>query len=264
MKKSKILKVDNKGAAMVMVIVIIAFVSVLTTILLYLANMNYQMKSTDYKTKVSFYGAEVPLEELRVLMTKDVSIAAKSAYESIEYDYASMTAANRNSMFQTKFIEEYLKIWELRTQDVAAATPSYWDWQDGLEAAYASCSAHPGDYHILMDDQWDGTKCDVSSCSKAYHIIMNDTNLATDRLKSHVDSSTGKMSIQLDEIKVVYTENAFTSMVSSKMIVHIPEIDWSVEACDNSWDADDTTNKAHERTRVDFDKCVLYFDWAKQ
>ena len=65
MKRFKLKKLNNDGAALILAILIVMFVTILTTLLLYVSVINYEMKTTDYSTKVSFYGAEEPLEELK-------------------------------------------------------------------------------------------------------------------------------------------------------------------------------------------------------
>ena len=58
-------KLNNKGSALVTVVIVIAFITILATLILYLSVMNFQMKANDYRTKESFYGAEIPLEEIK-------------------------------------------------------------------------------------------------------------------------------------------------------------------------------------------------------
>ncbi len=268
MKKCKALKLNNKGAAMVMVIVVIAFVSILTTVLLYLANMNYQMKSTDFKTKVSFYGAETPLEELRVLLTKDVSDAAKLAYQEVELDYANLSEDDRMVAFQDKFVDNYLATWETRTADVADPT-NHWDWVDGYYRAFAMSSSHSADYHVVEESAWEsaGNKCPTAGCSDPYHIIIvdDDTIADTNRMSVITDSSTNEMNIQLAEIKVVYTEESFSSIVSTKYSIKVPELVWSVSKSDTVWDdASDQNGVTNAREEVNIDKSVVYKDWTKQ
>lgn len=56
-------KLNNDGAALVTVIVVITFISILATVILYSSGMNFAMKTTDIKTKVSFYDAETAMEQ---------------------------------------------------------------------------------------------------------------------------------------------------------------------------------------------------------
>ncbi|MDE6518408.1 MAG: hypothetical protein K2L18_11285, partial [Acetatifactor sp.] len=65
-------KLNNDGSAIVTVLVVVAFITILATIMLYVSGMNFQMKVADYRTKESFYQAETPVEELRAQLVKDV------------------------------------------------------------------------------------------------------------------------------------------------------------------------------------------------
>lgn len=62
--RTKKRKRNNAGSAIVTVLVVVTFITILATVLLYISGMNFQMKVTDYRTKESFYQAEVLAEEL--------------------------------------------------------------------------------------------------------------------------------------------------------------------------------------------------------
>ena len=74
------LKLNNAGAALVTVIVVIAFVSVMVTVLLYSAGINYYMKTTDMRIKNNFYSTETALEQIRAAL---VDLAGDAYEESL-------------------------------------------------------------------------------------------------------------------------------------------------------------------------------------
>lgn len=266
MKDNKKIKLqsNNKGAAMVTVIVVIAFICILTTLLLYLSVMNYQMKSTDYKTKVSFYGAEVPLEELRVCLAEDMSACSEQAYKSVMSQYSALPSADLRSAEYEKIMWQNMQtIWNARKANPlgndAVTDPNGWCHAiaTALFEQYNNPN-YPKKYHVIMDDAA-GTvlHCGNTGCSAPYHIIVK--NLGSDQLKLVTESSSEHYML-LSGIKVSYTEDDFSSVISTEFCMNIPKYDWSVDAFSPTWDADATT----ERTKIFYEKCVVYMNYVKQ
>ncbi len=129
-------KQKNKGSAIVSVIVIVSFISIMGTILLYVSGINYQMKVSDYMTKESFYGAEEVVELLRSQIIIDVNAASENAFNEVISDYsyysdlsvqltsfAAGTSEYTNlrkelSLYQKRFTDsfesEFIKLWKER------------------------------------------------------------------------------------------------------------------------------------------------------
>ena len=51
-------ELNNKGSALVMVIVAMAFIGIMASVMRCLSTMNYQMKINNYKAKDNIYSAE--------------------------------------------------------------------------------------------------------------------------------------------------------------------------------------------------------------
>lgn len=108
-------KLNNAGSAIVTVLVVVTFITILATVLLYISGLNYQMKVTDYRTKESFYQAETPVEELRAQLAKDVQIAFAKAYAAAMSEYAGLGAeGTREANYRQRFCDELDKIWKER------------------------------------------------------------------------------------------------------------------------------------------------------
>jgi len=88
-----------------MVIVVIAFVSILVSLILYTTLINYQIKAADLRNKRSFYTAEHALEEIKAGLEQDVSWALGGAYLSVMEDYAQYTDEQRSEEFQSMYVE---------------------------------------------------------------------------------------------------------------------------------------------------------------
>lgn len=98
-------KKNDKGAAMVMVIVAIAFIGMLVAMVLYMSYANYQMKSSDRRSKDNFYTAESVLDFINAGLQKDISDCMARAYVNVTQNSTGMTSDEMTEEFQKKFIE---------------------------------------------------------------------------------------------------------------------------------------------------------------
>ena len=78
---------DNRGAALITVIIVLLFISILCTLILYISSVNYRMKKADYLAKVSFYSSEKPLENMQSNLVEPVSISYKYALQLTNTHY---------------------------------------------------------------------------------------------------------------------------------------------------------------------------------
>ncbi len=109
-KKNSIVR-DNKGSAMIVCIIVLLFVSILATVILYMSGINYRMKKTDLNTRISFYTSEIPLERMQSNLIVPVSEAMNIAYMRTNSRYANLlTADARRRYFYTEFEKEFKKI----------------------------------------------------------------------------------------------------------------------------------------------------------
>lgn len=98
---------DNRGSTMMIVIVIIAFVSILVATLFTMSVINIQMKSVDRKAKRNFYSAESALEEITLGLQKELSVSSTSAYALVMQQYANKTLeVERRTIFNDKLLDD--------------------------------------------------------------------------------------------------------------------------------------------------------------
>lgn len=265
MKKYAKLKLNNEGAALVMAILVIAFVSILTTVLLYLANMNYQMKSTDFKTKDVFYNAEVPLETIRTRLVMDVAEASAAAYDVSVLNYANVDGDVRASEFQMNFYDAVIEAWKTRCQNGTTE----WDWIHGLRALYNESDPNkrispiPGaDIHVISSTGWDDTTgCTTTGCGKPYHLILDNSIDNDKRLMVHTETEDGTKvnKLRLEGVKLVFTKNGFTSIIETNYNIIPPKVDLSINGF-----VDDAPLEAIKREDIKFEECVTYIGYKKQ
>lgn len=219
-------RLNDRGAALVTVIVVVAFISILATTFLYLSGMNFFMKKTDQKTKESFYEAETALEEIRAELMNLSSQAAKTAYESILVQYASMDSYTRYSAYQNSFFQELKKSWDAK-RDVEIPQLSYEDMIKRITApAYQT-------FVGLDPEVADAGEVDLSHASEGYVLIKG--------------------------ICLIYTNSdGYTTIIKTDYMVRVPEINWSVGES-----ASGVTPPPGDGS-VDLSECVQYYNWVKQ
>lgn len=241
MKRFRLKKLNNEGAALILAMVIVLFITILTSLLLYVTGINYEMKTADYRTKVSFYGAETPLEELRVQLALDTSEASKKAYKEMLNEFTKYnTADGRAGVFAEKFYENIEKTWEDRgITDVDDAT----QWKAAIRGILSNT-----DYDVYIEG------VDTQDSSKAYHIAIQPYNVMTGVQGTTLKREENRGRMLLLQIKVYYTEDDFLSVVVTDYAMEVPEIDWSAGAAA----VDDTRNDVH------FEGYAKYLNWEKQ
>ena len=253
-EKSRLKKLNNKGSALVTVVIVIAFITILATLILYLSVMNFQMKANDYRTKASFFGAEIPLEEIRVQMAIDMSVACEKAYANImaQYDVVGDGAA-RKLAYNGEVLEEVKTIWNDRAKYIDPSGNVAYDWAQAIRTALQDTGSD--EYCVTTGNEFT-MKCSDADCSCAYHIILLDRGGA-ERIEFDSENAT------FHDVKVVYTENGFTSVITTDFSFLVPEYDWSVDEYTSTWVAG-TDASVLQRTSIDYERCVVYLNYSKQ
>ena len=100
--KQTLLK-DNKGSAIVMVLVAIAFVSIMGSMIMYSTFYNYKMKVVDRQAKDTFYSADLAMDEVRVGLKKMVSEAFSKAYTETMKQYGDNENIDLNEYMTTTY-----------------------------------------------------------------------------------------------------------------------------------------------------------------
>ena len=121
----RIHKLNNKGSAIVTVLIVIIFISILATTILYLAGRNVKMKATDRDTKESFYGTEQAMEEVKAGLIRIASLSYEDAYRRVMREYGSYDAAGRKNLFNETYLSSFETRWNAlagRCADLVTAT----------------------------------------------------------------------------------------------------------------------------------------------
>lgn len=199
-KKLNILKEDNKGAAIVVAIVAIAFIGMLVGMLVYMAYYNYLMKHVDKRNKDNFYSAEYALDIINAGLQKDISDSMSEAYVKAMKNSANMDADTMTVYFKNYFTENL----QDRISDpsdtnkwLATHLTDMWEAADLIHATSA------GDMGAYLEAI--GGNNSLTLTNTDYFTIKN--------------------------VKIVYTnDDGYISMIETDIRLKVPDLDFAQSA----------------------------------
>lgn len=108
MRKDNHYFINNEGSAMIIIIVCIAFLTLISSLLLTITYNNVQMKNINQKSKANFYDAETALSEIRAGIEEVTAASLEIAYNEAMENYLNETI-DKESLFSQTFINEIAK-----------------------------------------------------------------------------------------------------------------------------------------------------------
>lgn len=99
-------KSRNRGASLVAVLVVIAFVGIIGAVVASITIANIQMKEVEQSGKKNFYSAEEVMDELTIGLNDIAAQAMQSSYTTILSDYRNIMVAGED--IQAKFTKIYI------------------------------------------------------------------------------------------------------------------------------------------------------------
>lgn len=187
------LRNDNRGAALVTVLIAVTFMAFLVTTLLYVSSTNYKTKQLDYMNKVSFYQTEAPLEEIRARLMMEASYACEKAYKEVMLRYATLNATERNVLYYKLFAIEMQNQWN----------------------AYKA-GATLTDFEVLRD-------CFMAGSANSTY-LMEDASVPCEFYKDEVNGL-----IELRNVHSGMTVNNYTTYIQTTICVKAPDFNWNME-----------------------------------
>ncbi len=226
MRESKLLKRikkntrNNKGIALVTVIIAIGFIAALVSILLMTTLVNYKMKVVNEKGTDTFYSAEQVFDEITVGLQRIVSDSLSSSYTEILENYGDSTLDNtrKKQMIQTRYYE---KVWEYLSY-----SPT--DHTKYSVATLESFLKNSTKYHTY-DLNGDGTEDTDEGFGAILVAVTNDAVGNEIESANYGDMLTfSDTGIVLKNIKVYYRDvNGFVSVIQSDIRLNYPEFDFA-------------------------------------
>jgi hypothetical protein len=221
-------KNDNRGAALVTVLVVTAFVSIIATTMLYITSRNFIVKQVDYNNTTSFYEAEEALDSLKALLVQDVSNAYMYAYADAMSNYLDFNKEIKEYYANSYFdrLEYYWKDRASTYSDFTTCVKKYM-LDNGVDENVVKCITEVGSY------------------------------------KTH--SESGKFVIM--GVKAEYTdENGYSTYISVDIGLEAPDVDFDmiVSTSDGKTDSDkSSTGGTGSSNPIDIASCVKYMNWQR-
>ncbi len=122
-KKAGYKRADNKGSAIIIVLVAVSFVFVLITTIMYVTLSNILMKFSDSRIKDNFYTSEMVVEQMKAGLQNEASNAFSSVYRNTLTYYRN--GSGDKSFSEANLSEVYLQ--QLKSQLESKTDSGKWD-----------------------------------------------------------------------------------------------------------------------------------------
>lgn len=212
-KQRRKLHKDNRGSGLIMVLIMVAFLSILAAVLMFAAYGGYRMRMEDRQGKDNFYTAETVLDEINVGLQKEVSAALSKAYQEVMVNYSLYeTPAKRGEKLYEIYYKELQK--SLQLDDLHTSLYSVEKLQGYLSPE-------------LCGDGKNGIPADGSKANfGSYGAIVESTqdpDVYTLALKSD--------GIVLKDLKVSYVnQRGYVSIITTDIRIALPRVNFSQSA----------------------------------
>ena len=204
---------DNRGSGLIMVLIMVAFLSILAAILMFAAYGGYRMRLEDKQGKDNFYTAETVLDEINVGLQSEVSDALSKAYQEVMVNYSLYeTPAKRGEKLYEIYYKELQKALQL----------------DDLHTSVYSVDTLRG--YLSPELYGDGKNSTPADGSREHFgswgaIVEStqDPDVYTLALKSD--------GIVLKDLKVTYVnQRGFVSIITTDIRIALPRVNFSQSA----------------------------------
>ena len=204
MEKKQLFKLNNKGASLVMVIIVIGFIGILAGTVMMTSLVNYKMKRVNVYAKDTFYSAEQVLDEINIGLQRYISDSMSAAYMDVMENYSEYSVQKKRNILQTNYYE---RMW------------------DKLQAGGSNQHYDVSVLESFLKDstKWQGGEID------GYGAIVR----AVDSSGNTISDGKGTMAtydngIVLKGVKVYYKDsNGYVSVIQTDIRMTYPEMDFA-------------------------------------
>ena len=187
----------NKGSSLVLVLVMVAFIGILSSMLLTIAAANLQMKSVNKDAKGNFYSAEAVMNELKAGLEEIAAEQVTEAYRHILENYVEIKS--HPDMPEKDVFDQY--------------------YVNGMIKKLTGVE--------------DGTKYDIdlikSYVSPAFRSSILNRSTDINLLESVIDTTNpdGRRYIRLKDIKIGYADSVYETTITTDILIEAPAVSFS-------------------------------------
>ena len=197
-KLRKRAKRGDAGAALVMVIIALAFIGMLVAMVVYMSYGNYLMKANDKRGKDNFYSAERVLNVINGHLQEESSKAMLNAY-SKALQSATLGGTSQTANYQTAYIDTLFD---------AIKSPTSGQWNLDTIKGFAEAEGI--------------TIATTAGARGAFIEAGTGGNVLT---------KVPQESVTLKNLRIVYTdEQGYVSIIQTDIVMHTPPISFAAES----------------------------------
>lgn len=218
--KTKNTQLNNKGSALVVVIIALGLIGILASTLMYMSMMNYQMKVNNLRAKDNFYSAETVLDEIRMGMEGKVSSSVQAAYHDVLIHFDETTVEEKQNRMRRKFLSKIEESYATGAGHKTYDLKKLYEYLEKTESVFVDGNFSEG---AILETNYNGT---------TYQIMKNAAGDYVDSYNNLVPEAKGKMetfenSVVFYDIKVTYTDaNGYVSVIETDIRVMLPDLDF--------------------------------------
>lgn len=227
---------DDRGSAIVLVIIAIAFVGTLVAMLVYMVYFNYLMKYTDRSAKNNFYTAETALDIIKAGLEQDVSDAMVAGYYDVVSNHSTETPQNKQAAFEIEFLR-YLCDEKLNVQTANLGDPTALQQQDVYDpndfAQYWNKITRLGDgsytdFMIAANEGDEGARMMTSVYDSGIYGDAGTADGASNIRNNGPIVRYNGDTVEFCNIKVSYTDaDGYVSIVQTNIVIETPQVSFS-------------------------------------
>lgn len=261
---------SNSGSSLVTAIVVVAFMSILGTIALYIAGENYKMKVIDSNNKKSFYEAEEVVEVLKTQITLDVMTAAQRATKAAGASYVEQDSVElREQNYLSNFQSEFESVWNSHWNDksgIPGADPINKDQAIGelfCRSTYnvSAVTVDGNKCTFTMEINGETLKCEINDLAGSFQYKDSIEAPVTLLEPSKIDPTRNTpSSYKIKDFNITVTNSrGYVSVINTSFQVTPPSLNWDSSTSLTGSDPAD----GGIITKADYSDCVLYLNWSK-
>ena len=233
------LKKNNRGAALIAVIVAMIFVSVLGTVVMSVTITNIHMKDMDQSGKKNFYSSEELMDALTLNLNDKAAVAMQKAYTSMLEEYV-VVAQNSSEDIQEAYSRKYLEnlttvFWDGKSEsrkDQRMKVGDKLDYDNNAPLIFVvGCyntdlikECLPAEYQDCVQIQNGMTK---NEQGKDVYDSTKDQALFV------CDYVNGRFTLQ--NIRLVFDENGYESIITTDIVFNTPVLNFDGSNLDKEY-----------------------------
>lgn len=233
------LKGNNRGAALIAVLISMIFVSVLGTVVMSVTITNIHMKEMDQSGKKNFYSSEELMDELTLNLNDKAAVAMQKAYTSMleEYTVVSKNSAEEiQDIYSRKYLDNLTDVfWDKvnsSRHDRRASVETTLDENNQQKLVFVVAC-----YQIdLIKDCLPAEYQDCVQIDDGLSITENgqsDYDMNKDQALFVCDYINGRFTLQ--NVRLVFDENGYESIITTDIVFNTPVLNFSGSNLDKEY-----------------------------